>query len=275
MKLKNTVIISVYKNIKALKLILAALEKQTEIVNQIIISEDGNCPLMKEYVNGLNNDIITHLSCIDVGWRKNVALNKAILHSSGEYLIFIDGDVVPHKRFVEGHLQISEKRKVCCGKRSELGKKYSNYVYEGLVSIDDISNNYFKWIFKLHKDKVHHYEDGIYSKIINNLTSTRKIRHIIGCNFSCYKEDILKINGFNEDFIYPSEGEDVDITWRFRGLGIEMKSCRYIANVYHLWHEKGFTSKDGDINKKIMFKNIEDNRFVCSNGLKKLSKENK
>lgn len=271
--MKTTIIISVYKNIKALKLILDSILQQTYKVNEIIISEDGDSDVMREFISTLNIPNLVHLMQEDLGWRKNIALNNSIRKSSGEYLIFIDGDVLLHPRFVEGHIKLSEPGKVCTGKRSELGQKYSNLLFENKININSLSKNYLFWIIQLHLDKVHHYEDGIYLPLLNKITSTRYVRHIIGCNFSCYKTDMEKINGFNEEFKNPSEGEDVDITWRFRGLGIEMKSCRYIANVYHLWHKKGFDESDGKINRKIMHDSIEKNQFVCLNGLKKLNEK--
>lgn len=271
--MKTTIIISVYKNVKALKLVLDSILNQSIKVDEIIISEDGNSDAMKEFIATLNIKNLIHLTQEDLGWRKNIALNNSIRKASGEYLIFIDGDVILHKKFIEGHLSCSEENKVCCGKRAELGQSYSTMLYENKVNIDQISNNYIFSIIPLHQDKVHHYEDGIYSKLLNKITSSRYVRHIIGCNFSCYKKDIERINGFNEDFRNPAEGEDVDITWRFRGLGVEMKSCRYIANVYHLWHKKGFGEADGKINRKIMHNNMKKNQFVCLNGLRKLNEQ--
>lgn len=273
--MKITIIISVYKNVKALKLVLDSILNQTHPVDEIIISEDGKSSVMQEFISTLSIPNLIHLSQEDLGWRKNIALNNSIRKSTGEYLIFIDGDVVLHPKFIEGHLQCCELGKVCVGKRSELGKKYSAMLYNGFTNIEKLSKNYIFLIFQLHLDKVHHYEDGIYSPLINKITSSRYVRHIIGCNFSCYKKDIELINGFDEDFKHPSEGEDVDITWRFRGLGIEMKSCRYIANVYHLWHKKGFGEEDGKINRKIMNKNIQNKQFICLHGLKKQENEAK
>ena len=272
--MKTTIIISVYKNIKALNIILMALDTQTIKPDEIIISEDCESNEIKEFLNKVNNDKIIHLSQEDNGWQKNKALNKAIVKASSEYLIFIDGDVIPDRRFIEGHLYHAKKKIVCSGKRASLGKKYSQKVYNNEITIDQIANNYMRSIIKLHQDGIKHFEDGIYSPLLNKLTMSRYVRHIIGCNFSCFKEDMLAINGFNEDYINPSEGEDVDISWRFRGLGIELKSCRYIANQYHLWHKKGFGAKEGDINKIIMRKNIASKQYICLNGIKNYNKEN-
>jgi hypothetical protein len=43
-----------------------------------------------------------------------------------------------------------------------------------------------------------------------------KKAHLVGCNFSCFKSDLEKINGFDEDFSMPTTGEDTDIERRMR-----------------------------------------------------------
>jgi len=271
-----TVIVSVYKNTRALNIVLKSLQNKTIIPDEIIISEDGNSQIMKEFVSTLMmNDIKTqHLTCEDDGWRKNIALNKAIVSASGEYLVFIDGDVVPHKRFIEGHLYWSKDKRVCAGKRSEVGAEISKDILNEKINIDTLANNYLYWIKKLHKDKIRHYEDGIYIKpngfLFKYIVSKKHLSYIIGCNFSCYKKDVESINGFDEDYKLPSVGEDVDINWRFRASGIEVVSVRNIANVYHLWHKKGFGANEGEINNIILKNNLDVNRFVCLNGIKKL-----
>lgn len=270
---KISIIISVYTNIKSLNIVLKALQNQTLKADEIIISEDGESRVMKEFVDSLNYDNIRHFTQKDDGWRKAIALNNSIKKSTGDYLIFIDGDVVPHKRFIEGHVACSEDKKVCCGKRSELGEGVTQKVYNDDISIDKLSSSYIKNIASLHQDGIRHYEEGIYispKSIINKLLlKDRVVKYIIGCNFSCYKKDIQAINGFDEDYKYPAIGEDVDLGWRFRGLGIELKSCRNTANVYHLWHKKNFGSEAGDINNKILEKNFALNRYICLNGLEK------
>ena len=271
-----SVIISVYKNVEALKIVLDSLQNQSVLVNEIIISEDGDSPQMEAFVNSLTYNNILHLTQEDKGWRKAIALNNSIRKSAGEYLIFIDGDVVPHSRFIEGHIASSEEKKVSCGKRSELGERTTLNIYNGTSNIENISDKYIQKISSLHRDKIRHYEEGIYlspSNILHKIfLKKRNVNYIIGCNFSCYKKDIEAINGFDEDYKHPAIGEDVDLGWRFRGLGIELKSCRNIANVYHLWHKKNFGSEAGEINNKILEANFAINRYVCLNGLKKLKK---
>ncbi len=270
-----TIIISVYKNVNALKLVLDSILNQSHKVDEIIVSEDGNSPIMEEFISALDISNLVHLTQEDLGWRKNIALNNSIRTARGDYLVFIDGDVVLHKRFIEGHIYCAKPKRVCAGKRVELGQGYSERLFNKQITIDILANSFIRRVISLHKDKVRHYEDGIYlnpkSYLYNQFIQKKHINYLIGCNFSCYKQDIESINGFNEDYKHPAIGEDVDINWRFRANGTEVISCRNIANVYHLWHQKGFGSAEGEINNKILKANFDINRYVCLNGLKKLN----
>ena len=274
-KLKTTIIISVYKNIKALELVLDSIVKQSVSVDEIIVSEDGKSSEMQNFIQTLNIPNLRHLTQDDLGWRKNIALNNSIRSSTGEYLFFIDGDVVLHEKFIEGHLYLAKPKRVCAGKRVELGQGYTQKLYNKEITIKKLSESFIRRIVSLHKDKVRHYEDGIYvtpkSLIFQKFIAKKHINYLIGCNFSCYKVDIESINGFDEEYSLPAIGEDVDINWRFRADKTEVVSCRNIANVYHLWHKKGFGANEGEVNNKILKKNFDINRYVCLNGLKKLN----
>jgi len=273
--IKTTIIISVYKNVKALKLVLDSILNQSIKVDEIIVSEDGSSLEMEAFIKNLRIPNLVHLTQEDLSWRKNIALNNSIRSASNEYLVFIDGDVVLHEKFIEGHLSCARPKRVCAGKRVELGQRYTQKLYNEELSIKELSNSFLRRVISLHKDKVRHYEDGIYIKpngfIHRNFIAKKQINYLIGCNFSCFKEDMVIINGFDEEYKLPAIGEDVDINWRFRAAGIEVVSCRNIANVYHLWHKKGFGSDEGEINNKILKKNFDANRFVCLNGLEKLN----
>lgn len=271
-----TIIISVYKDTQCLDLILESLSEQTIVPNEVIVSEDGNSQEMLDYIsiaqNRYKNLNIKHLFQEDIGWRKNRALNRAIIIASNEYLIFIDGDCVPYSTFIEGHIKNAQERIILCGKRFELGKKFSEQVKQKKLKIFQIEKSFFRYLPSFFKDNARHLEDGIslkYNNFIARIVNKRYVRHILGCNFSCHKEDFLKINGFNEDFINPSEGEDVDPSWRFRKVGIELKSIRLVANIAHIYHEKRFDDKIGQINREIMKKTIDKNLFYCQNGIKK------
>lgn len=268
-----SVIVSIYNDLGALKLVVESLLSQSYPPDEILITEDAQHRDIKDYIETLNNKKIIHLTQKDDGWRKERALNKAIRVSTSDYLIFIDGDCVPYTNFVRGHLELCEERSALCGRRSEPGVKFSTKLIEKSLSAKEFQKDYLKYYFSLKKDDIRHYDEGIYlvpNSLIFNLIHKfrRKNRHIVGCNWSCYKENLLLINGYDEDFILPTTGEDTDIERRLSHFGIKMKSCRNSANVIHLYHKKNFNPEISKETEAIM-KNKKD-IFVCKNGLKKL-----
>ena len=270
--MKVTIIISVYKDQKALELIINSLLHQTMQVDEIIISQDCESNEIKEYYEALNNPKIKHLSQEDSGWQKNKALNRAILESSNDYIIFIDGDCIPYPTFIESHILLSEKNAVLCGRRTEPGEKFSTHMRKKELTIKDFVSNYIWNYFQLKNDNVKHYDDGIYlhpdSFLLKLIKKFRKKEnHIVGCNFSCWKKDLEKINGFDEDFLMPTTGEDTDIERRLRHFGIKMNSCRYSANVMHLHHKKIFNKEISAQTESLM--QTKKDIFVCINGLNK------
>lgn len=270
---KCTIIISVYKDTDSLNLILDSLSKQTIIPDEVLVSEDGDSKEMKNFVaiakDRYKNLDITHLFHEDIGWRKNIALNRAVVASKYEYLIFIDGDCVPFYDFIENHIMQAEKKIVLSGKRVELGEKITQDIRENKLSISNLTKHYFRYLIPLIKDKTRHLEDILHIPYNSFLAKKikRKVRYIIGCNWSAYKEDILTINGFDESYRNPAIGEDIDLGWRFRGLGIELKSCKHNANLLHLYHKKRFNLESSTENNEILQRNFSLNKFVCDNGI--------
>jgi glycosyltransferase involved in cell wall biosynthesis len=266
------VIIAIYNDIEALSLVIDSLLAQTYPPDEIIVTEDAEHVQVKTYLQELNNEKVIHLHQEDKGWRKERALNNAIKASNSDYLIFIDGDCVPFSNFVKSHLQLSEKNTALCGRRTEPGLNFSTRLRNRELSIDSFQKKYLLNYFSLSKDKVRHYDEGLYfapNSFLFALIHTlgRKSSHIVGCNWSCYKKDLEMINGYDEDFTLPTTGEDTDIERRLLHFGIKMKSCRNAANVIHLYHKKIFNPEISKETEALM--ETKKDIYICNNGLKK------
>ena len=219
--MKASLIISVYKNTNALRRILHACLTQSERDFEIIISEDGQytpiANLVREW-HSVHPDIaLQHLTQLDKGWRKNRALNRAVVAARASWLIFIDGDCIPHRKFVEWHLRMAAPKNICAGARIKLGK-------HGLIGAT-------------------HLEEAFFMPWIN-----RRIHHLTGCNMSMAKTALLDIGGFDEHYNTPSVGEDYDIEVRFLKKGYRLVSLRNKAVVYHLYHPENWDRRTQDAN---------------------------
>ena len=92
---KASLIISFYKKFDFLQPVIDSLEIQTENDFEVIISDDGSPENVVNEVkerlvkSQLNFQYVWH---DDKGWRKNKILNKSVVKSKSDFLIFIDGD---------------------------------------------------------------------------------------------------------------------------------------------------------------------------------------
>lgn len=266
--LKASVIIAVYKDTEALRNILFALDKQSETEFEIIITEDCKSDEMKSFLtNFKERPNFFHLTQIDDGWRKTLAVNRAIAFAHTEYLMFLDGDCIPDPNFVALHLANAEQGKFLTGRRVYLGPVFSRMLRKFPKLINIIQNRllFLLLLIPLHLDKVRSYEVGLSSRFMQWLRGKKPVG-IIGCNFSCFKKDLLAINGYNED-LKGVGGEDSDLQWRFEGLGMATKSVKFLIPVYHLYHKN--SRQNSSENLDISNENRKINAYVCKNGIKK------
>lgn len=266
-----SVIISVYDNTEFLKAVLDSLKLQTWKDFEIIISEDAQHAHMDAFIREYRfENPYKHLTQADEGWQKNKALNRAILEATGDYLIFVDGDNVLHPRFVEMHLKLASPHKIIAGKRIKLNQAESEYLLSNPSHVWNMNRKIFRMLITGNKKGCGFVEEGLYispESIFGFVPRMRTMYQLKGCNMSMYKNAIIAINGFDEDFTQPAVGEDIDLVWRFEGLGYRLKSARNLAVQYHLNHAPGWT--DQSENLKLMESHQEQGLFVCKNGIRR------
>ena len=270
--MKVSLIISVYKDVSSLLTVLEGLKFQSCKDYEIVISEDGESGEMQEFLHGYRaENPIVHLTQPDVGWRKNQALNNAIRKSAGDYLIFIDGDCVLHHRFIENHIRFRARKKILAGKRVKLGPVFTARFKERIHELPALERQVEKEKKAMRKDGVKFYEEAFYINpdgLLSFIPKIRKMHQLKGCNMSFHRDDIEAINGFDEDYILPAIGEDIDLTWRFKGLGYTLVSLRNLAVQYHLYHPENWS--DQSRNLQLMESKMGLRQYVCLNGLTKL-----
>ena len=273
--MKVSVIVTLYKDLVSFGIVLDALRRQTYKNFEVIVAEDDDAQASIEFLINYQDLNIVHLSQPDTGRNKIIIQNKAICKASGEYLVFIDGDIIPYRHFIEYTLKIAKKRQILSGRRVNLDEQTTQAVKAGIINIEKIEKNYVPFLWKNRKNRETRAEQGIElhpDSIIYKLLSKRKRNaEIIGCNFSCFKEDMIAINGFNEEYNqYAIFSEDTDLTWRFKVAGYTLKSSKNIANCFHLWHKMG-GPRDFDPTKdlELFERNKVNKQYKCKNGLSK------
>ncbi len=235
-----SVIISFYNKIDYLKLLLEGFERQSYRDFEVIIADDGSKPEIVAQIKEIQQNYFfntTHVWHEDTGWRKNEILNKAVRLTQTPYIIFVDGDCIPHKHFVKEHLNYKQMGVCLTGRRVNLSQEITNKITTQVVKNGTLEKIVVEFIISSFKKEANHIETGFYfkNKYLRKWSSEKKVG-ILGCNFSLHKEDLLKINGFDERYKAAAVGEDSDIHYRLELLGMKIKSVKNLAIQYHLYH---------------------------------------
>lgn len=258
---KLSLIIAVYKNIAALDLILRGLQNQSFKDFEVIVAEDNDNIAMSDFVEKVQKQYvypIKHISQPDHGFQKDKVLNKAVAMAAADYVVFIDGDCIPHQHFLKAHFENRVENFALFGRRVMLSEKFTQRILQtkALASIN---------IFKLIITGCQRLDCAIYVPFLHNTVQT--ITGIWGCNWSIHKKHLIAVNGFDEDFIKPGYGEDTDIEWRLLKTGIKLLKIKHKAIQYHLHHKENYI--DTLENEKLMLKKQAAGNFFCENGLSK------
>ncbi len=268
---KTSVIITTYNSEEWLEKVLWGYSIQTEKNFEIVIADDGSTEKTKELLKQFDSVFqypIVHVWQKDDGFRKCRILNKAILKTNSEYIIFTDGDCIPREDFIAQHLLKQEKGYFLSGGYFKLDDKLSNHINKAYIlnkscfRIRWLLKNGLNFNFKLIKlTKI-----SFFAKFMNWITPTKKTFN--GHNTSCFKEDLLAVNGFNENMQYG--GLDREIGERLFNYGVLSKQIRYSAICLHLNHARHYaTTKFWKANNEIRKYNIKHHITYIENGIKK------
>ena len=215
--MRVSIIIAIYKDLEALQLIIDSLKRQSYTDFEVIVAEDNNSQEVSGYIKSISDLDVLHTTQKDIAIRKSRSQNNAILASTGEYLIFIDGDCVLYRDFINSHVHLSAKDTVLAGRRVNLGPIVSRLIRKRLFKPALLEKLYLILLPLLLIDKASHATQGIYFKPSSWLYKTFILNrkktgiNILGCNFSCFRDDFIKINGFDESYGETAVPDDTDI----------------------------------------------------------------
>ncbi|GGI57128.1 glycosyltransferase family 2 protein [Winogradskyella haliclonae] len=243
-ELKASVIISTYNQPKWLKLVLYSYHLQSVKCFEIIIADDGSDENTKTVVEDFKSKTdlkVVHVWQEDDGFRKTEILNKAILASDSRYLIFTDGDCIARQDFVETHLKLQKPSCALSGGYFKLTEEVSGLIDNHVIKnqkcfdVDWLLENGQPKTFKLNKLTTSDFK----SRFLNTITPTKAT--FDGMNVSCYKSDIIAVNGFDERMKYG--GEDREVGERMMNNGVKFLQIRYSAICLHLYHDRPYKNE--------------------------------
>ncbi|WP_430391880.1 glycosyltransferase family 2 protein [Dyella sp. 20L07] len=233
-----SVIISTYNWKEALALVLRSVAGQSHLPDEVIIVDDGSREDTAQLLRDIARDFpvpLRHVWQPDEGFRKARILNRGIAAARGDYVIQADGDMLLHRHFIADHLKLAKPGCFLQGTRIRTtdaetarliagGKPHFGWSVDAYFRDDNDRSTY-------HFGRRHH---TLRLPWLARLKS-RSSGHPMGCNVSFWRDDLLRVNGYDER-MQGYGSEDLELDLRLRNAGLRRSQIKFAALALHLEH---------------------------------------
>jgi len=264
--MQTSLIISTYNWPEALHLVLRSVLIQTILPTEVIIADDGSRDDTRKLIEDFQQEFpvpLIHVWHEDKGFRLAEIRNKAIQRASCEYIIQIDGDVILSKRFISDHIHFAQKNCFITGSRVLLDEKMTEEALKNEI-----------YHFSCLTPRLRNRPNAIRFPLFNSFIQLqnqllKKLYHgIRGCNMSFWRQDLIDINGYDENFVGWGR-EDSDIVIRLVKKGVFKKKIKFAAIQFHLYHKEN-NKNMLDFNHHLLEKALPMACYKAKNGIEKL-----
>jgi len=231
-----SVIVSAYERPRHIHLTLHALHRQSVHFDELIVADDGSGQEVRSVIEKFASDAdmrVVHVWQKHKDYRLARSRNNAIRVASGEYLVFLDQDCLPWSHFLSAHVSFRRRGVFKVGSCVLLYEAKTAQLEE-----EDIKSGSFESLLdktEMKRLRKIQRKDEFYAFFRKHLWPIKFKPKLRGGNFSIHKADLLKVNGFDENYVGWGQ-EDDDLGRRLHSVGMTAQSVVASAITFHLHH---------------------------------------
>ncbi len=228
--MRVSVVVLTHDRPDALRLVLAGLARQRVAPFDVVVTEDGASPATRACVDGLRPSFaapLAHLTQEHRGPRMSRARNRGVAAARGDYVVFLDGDMIPSRDFVRDHRDFARPGSFVQGSRALASPALTQKLLLELLGAD-----------------LAPFARGLERR--RNLLRAPWLRDLWGrphqgrggaksCNLAFWRDDLVALNGFDEAMVGWGL-EDAELVQRAFHMGLARRDLRRGAGAVHLWH---------------------------------------
>jgi glycosyltransferase involved in cell wall biosynthesis len=264
-----SIIVTTYNRPDALDSVLRGLSRQTDRNFELVIADDGSGPATTETVERWKvhgGMPVNYVWQEDRGFRAAEIRNRAIVASSGNYCIFLDGDCIVRPDFVATHRALAAPGWFVTGNRILLSASLTAKVLQNKLVPE--TWNFTKWMGERLRGGV----NRLSALLRLPLGPLRKLRRNAwrgarSCNLAVWRSDLDRVDGFDADYVGWGK-EDSDIIVRLLHAGVRRKDGVFATGVLHLWHPEAgrgrLAENEAKLSKIIAGENVRSRRGLST-----------
>lgn len=226
--MRTSVVVITYNWPRALEAVLRGLANQRARPYEVIVTDDGSGESTRALLARLAPTYPTrlvHLWQPDDGARMSRARNRGIAAARGDYIVLLDGDMVPDPAFIADHQSFARRGCFVQGSRK---------LPDPAASERLLAHGRRLHLFSRGLERRRH---AVRSPWLARLYARPKVsrRGIKSCNMGFWRADLIAINGFNEAMTGWGR-EDAEMAVRAFNHGLLRRDLRFAGMATHLWH---------------------------------------
>ncbi len=229
-----------YERPRSLALVLESIAAQRDVrpeQMELVISDDGSrdeTPQMVEDFRRRAKFPVKFITHPHLTFQAAHCRNAGAKATQAPYLLFLDGDCILPPHHVATHLAQRRRDVVFSGDCGRVEQAISQN-----VTVDAVRCGNFSGLLTA-KERRRLRNMDWKSRLYNFIRHPTKPRSLRSGDFSIWRTDFDRVNGFDENFCGWG-GEDDDLGWRLRRAGLRLHSLMRWTYSYHLWHPIGAT----------------------------------
>lgn len=256
-----SLLVTTYNWAQALARVLDSVARQTRLPDEVIVADDGSNAATANLIAAAARHYPTplrHAWQEDLGFRVGRARNLAIAAAQGEYVLFVDGDMVLERHFVADHARAARRGSFVQGSRVLTSPAFRERM---LSRTGDRPTPLSRGVTR-RRNALRSLALSDAWLAMNRRTTPHTIKT---CNQGWWREDLLHVNGFDERM----EGwgrEDVELAWRAHHAGIACRQLRFAGLAYHLHHDERHCDGESP-NDRFLAETLANRAVRCERGL--------
>jgi glycosyltransferase involved in cell wall biosynthesis len=222
-------VITTHERPDALAAVLDSVRRQRIAPDEIVIADDGSGEATRELIAEFaRRASVRTVSQPHAGFRVARLRNLAIAATTADFVVFIDGDMLLHPDFVADHARLARRGWFTQGVRvladAELTRRLIADPASPLSALSK-GAGLLRRAYLLRSPAA----AALMRRPANGLLAIKT------CNFAAWRDDLVRINGFDEEFVGWGP-EDKELALRLGHAGVRRQSLLFGGIAVHLHH---------------------------------------
>jgi glycosyltransferase involved in cell wall biosynthesis len=229
--MRLALVITTHERPEALAAVLDSVGRQHVAPDEIVIADDGSGSTTQQVITAFASSSAVPVRLVSQpheGFRAARLRNLGTAATASDYLVFIDGDMLLHPLFIADHQRLARPGFYTQGVRVHTDAALTKRLIAEPVALPSIWSAGLSGLRRLYL---------VRSPALATLARTLS-NHFIAiksCNLGIWRDDFVRVNGFNEAF----EGwgpEDKELCLRLDHAGVRRQTLMFGGIAFHLHH---------------------------------------